>query len=139
MGSSEHTFQGDAHCSGDSQSVNVVSSGPAEIVPILLPGRLPPDHAALRPAVHEVCLPEAAPVHPLPLRYEAPQPRAHGEHHLVPGPDAQDELQLQCLPPAGETQAPETEAKGPDGTKDQRSGGRHEGILGIFLARRFIF
>ena len=110
-------------CSGDSPSVTVVSSGPAEIVPILLPGRLPPDHAALRPAVHEVCLPEAAPVHPLPLRHEAPQPRAHGEHHLVPGTNAQDELHLQCLPTAGETQTSETEAKGQDGEEDHRSRG----------------
>ena len=84
---------------GDLSLLILIPSGPAEIVPILLPRRVPPDHAALRSAVHEVCLVEAAPVHPLALRHEAPQPRAHSEHHLVSGPDTQDELQLQRLPP----------------------------------------
>ena len=70
MGSSEYTLKGDVKISLAKVTylpLILILTGPAEVVPILLPRCIPPDHLALCPPVHEVCLAKAAPLHALPL------------------------------------------------------------------------
>ena len=120
-----------------------------ENVEVLCAGSLSAHRPPLCPALHEVHLPPPPPLPPLPARHEAPQLRAHRQHHLVQQTDTQvisgpfffpitgfaplqDELDISRLSAAGAAQAPAEENEGGDVEKNIKSRGRHEGILGIF-------
>lgn len=69
-------------------------------------------------SLYEVRFLEAPCVHPLAHRHEASQPRAPGEHDVVPGSDSKDELNVPGVPFARETKTEASETQGANGEED---------------------